>query len=384
MATNLRSNGDAAADAAQQGEAPVELAGPKVVSRWVVLAVIAGLFVLLYLAAFLLPINEQVIVRDALRAATGVTAGVYALAAVGLNLHFGFTGLLNFGHAGFLLVGAYGMAVTVVTFGGPLSLGILVGLACSAVFALLLGIPTLRLRADYLAIVTIASAEILRLVTLSQVATPITGGPFGRSGFARTFFNFNPIPEGTYGFWIFVYSERRLWTLIIVWGLVALMSVVVFMLARSPWGRVLKSIRDDEDATRSLGKNVFAYKLQSLVIGGMIGGLAGIVWSLHLQTTHPNTFLPILTFFFFTIVILGGPASSIGPVVGAMLFWFLLQGMVSFLRQASGAGLIPPQIFGTETIGAMRFVLVGAGLVLLLIYRPQGLFGKRREMQLDA
>lgn len=375
---------DDTATSAPMDEAPVELAEPTGVPRWIVLAVIGGALAILYLAAFLLPINEQVILRDALRAATGVTAGVYALAAVGLNLHFGYTGLLNFGHAGFLLVGAYGMGVTVSTFGGPLWLGILVGFACSAVLALLLGIPTLRLRADYLAIVTIAAAEIVRLLTLSQFATPVTRGPFGLSGFARTFFDFNPIPEGTHGFWVFVYSERRLWTLILVWGLVLLTTLLVFALARSPWGRVLKSIRDDEDAAKSLGKNVFAYKLQSLVVGGLIGGLAGMMWAIHLQTTHPNNFMPILTFFFFTIVILGGPGSSIGPIVGSMLFWFLLQGMISFLRQASSAGIISPEVFGTETIGAMRFVLVGAGLLLLLVYRPQGLFGKRREMQLDV
>jgi branched-chain amino acid transport system permease protein len=275
----------------------------------------------------------QFILSQALTQAIGPLMLVYALAAIGLNLQFGYTGLLNFGQAAFAAMGAYGLALSVVSFGLPFWWGIAIGLAASVVMALLLGIPTLRLRADYLAIVTIAAAEIVRLVTLSQVATPVTGGPFGRSGFARTFFAFNPIPDGTYGFWLLAWDARRVWTLIVAWGLVGLATLLVFLLARSPWGRVLKAIRDDEDAARSLGKNVFAYKLQSLVIGGVIGGLAGMMWATHLQTTHPNNFMPILTFFFFTIVILGGPGSPIGPVVGAMVFWFLIASTDTLLRE---------------------------------------------------
>jgi ABC-type branched-subunit amino acid transport system permease subunit len=119
------------------------------------------------------------ILVDALRTATGPTAASYALLAIGLNMHFGYTGLLNFGQAGFMLVGAYGVAITVSTFGGPLWLGVLVGLLGAVLLALLLGVPTLRLRADYLAITTIAAAEILRLLFRSTGAEPITGGVFG-------------------------------------------------------------------------------------------------------------------------------------------------------------------------------------------------------------
>jgi neutral amino acid transport system permease protein len=384
MSTELNSTPDAEAAETTATEEEILTPGPKTVPLWAMIAIIVAAAVLLYVIAAILPINERIVLRDSVRAATGVTAAVYALAAVGLNLHFGYTGLLNFGHVGFMLAGAFGFAITVATFGAPFWFGIVTGIVTAAVLALVLGVPTLRLRADYLAIVTIAAAEILRFVTRSRVATDITGGPFGLTGFARPFFATNPVPEGTYTFWLIAYSERRVWMLIVAWGLVALATLMVYLLARSPWGRVLKAIRDDEDAARSLGKNVFSYKMQSLVIGGVIGGLAGILWVLHLQTAHPDSFLPIVTFFIFTLLVLGGPASTIGPVVGSVAFWFLLQGTDSLLRQARAGGLIDPALIGTQEIGAVRFALVGVMLLVLMIYRPQGMFGSKREMQLDA
>jgi neutral amino acid transport system permease protein len=346
--------------------------------------VLVGAALILYLVAVVSPVNEDRILFDAVRAAIGVEAAVYALAAIGLNIHFGYTGLLNFGHVGFMLVGAFGLGVTVATFGGSYWLGIVMGLVAASVLGLIIGVPTLRLRADYLAIVTIAVAEILRFVFRSGPATGITGGVFGLTGIARQFYAINPIPVGEYGFWLFNYSHRRVWMLLVAWGLVVVCSILVLLLARSPWGRVLKSIRDDEDAARSLGKNVFSYKMQSLVLGGAIGGLAGILWVTHMQTAHPDTFLPIVTFYIYALLILGGPATVIGPVVGSVAFWFLLSGMDSFLRQASGTGMIPPGLFTTEGIGAMRFLMVGLGLVLLMVFRPQGMFGSKREMQLDV
>ena len=349
-----------------------------------VLGLVAAAFAVLYLIAWVLPIDEQRVFFDAIRGAIGVNAAVFALAAVGLNLQFGYTGLLNFGHVGFMLVGAYGLAVTVATFNGPFWLGIVVGILAAALLAVILGIPTLRLRADYLAIVTIAAAEILRFIFRSRPADAITGSVFGLRGFARRFLEINPIPDGTYGFWLFAYSHSRLWTLTVGWGLVILTSLMMYFLVNSPWGRVLKSIRDDEDAARSLGKNVFAYKMQSLVVGGVIGGLAGIVWVVHFQTADPNFFLPLVTFFIYTLLILGGPASIIGPIVGAIAFWFLRVGLDSFLRQYSASDIVGADLLGTEEIGAIIFALVGLGLVLLMIFRPQGMFGNKREMQLDV
>ena len=166
------------------------------------------------------------IVFDALRTALGPTAAAYALLAIGLNIHFGFTGLLNFGQAGFMLVGAYGVAITVSTFGGPLWLGVIVGLLGAVVLALILGVPTLRLRADYLAITTIAAAEILRLLVRSTAAEPITGGVFGLRQFGGDFFALNPLPAGRTYLGPLAASSNRAWVMLVGWSVVALMTLL--------------------------------------------------------------------------------------------------------------------------------------------------------------
>ena len=231
---------------------------------------------------------------NALEASVGLQAVVFGLAAIGLNVHFGYTGLLNFGQSGFLAVAAYGMAVTVSTFDLPLVLGVGIGLVAAVLLALLLGIPTLRLRADYLAIVTIASAEIIRLTARSVTFEETLGGSDGRQAFAGDFYAINPYSAGQYNIGRFGFNERQMWVLTVGWILVALSCLVVFLLMRSPWGRVLKAIREDEDAVRSLGKNVYAYKMQSLVIGGVLGCLGGFIYGLgpgihpagHLRHRH--------------------------------------------------------------------------------------------------
>jgi neutral amino acid transport system permease protein len=324
------------------------------------------------------------VLYDGLRAAFVPVTAAYALAAIGLNIHFGYTGLLNFGQAGFMLVGAYGMAVTVVTFGGPLWLGLIVSLIASVILALILGIPTLRLRADYLAIVTIAAAEILRITFRSGWAAPVTGGAFGLQRFANSIYAINPIPRGAYGFGNLMFNERRLWMMIVGWGLVAFFSLLTFALMRSPWGRVVRSIREDEDAARSLGKNVYGYKMQALILGGIIGSLGGVVLAMDQQATNPDTYAAIVTFFAYTVLILGGPGRVIGPVVGSMLFWFVVAALESFLRRAIAADIIPSTLLASQQVGVVRFALVGLALMLLMIYRPQGIFGNREEMLLDA
>ena len=321
------------------------------------------------------------VLTDSLRAAVGVPAAAYALAAVGLNVHFGYTGLLNFGHVAFMMVGAYGTAVT-VDQGGPLWLGLLVGMGAAAVLGLLLGIPTLRLRADYLAIVTIAAAEILRLVARSNAVEPLTRGVFGIQAFANSFYDINPIPVGRYGFGTFNFSHRQLWVILVGWAAVVVALLLLTALLRSPWGRVLRAIREDEDAARSLGKNVFAYKIQSLVLGGVIGSLAGALLAIDTQAVNPDTFISILTFFTYTVLILGGPGRILAPVVGAVIFWFLLQLSDGLLRGALEAGWLGNVIEGSD-IAAIRFALVGLALVLLMALRPQGILGSREELLAD-
>ena len=150
----------------------------------------------------------------------------------------------------------------------------------AAIFALILGIPTLRLRADYLAIVTIAAAEIVRLLFTTQVFDEWTNSADGLGGYHAGFRAANPFPPGQYGWGPWTFNETGLWVRVFGLAMLALAILLVWSLMRSPWGRVLKGIREDEDAVRSLGKNVFAYKMQALVVGGVIGAMGGIVYVL--------------------------------------------------------------------------------------------------------
>jgi branched-chain amino acid transport system permease protein len=313
----------------------------------------------------------------------GQEAIVFALAAIGLNVQFGYTGLLNFGQAAFAAVGGYGLATIVATFGLPFWFGLLVGFAGAMLLALLLGIPTLRLRADYLAIVTIAASEIIRLVFRSSTLRDTFGGSNGLTGFTNTFFELNPFDDRV-GFGPWTFGPRDAWVLTVGWVLVLLSCLVVWALVRSPWGRVLKAIREDEDAVRSLGKNVYAYKMQSLALGGIFGALAGFMFSIANAAIQPDLYQPTFTFYAYTILILGGAARVFGPVVGAMIFWFVLQLLATTLEAGVRADIFPFSLMTTNQVGSVRFMLVGLILILLLIFRPQGIFGNRRELVFDV
>src|ERR671910_1795329 len=242
------------------------------------------------------------------------TTAAYALAALGLAVHFGYSGLLNFGQAGFMAVGAYGFAISTLTFRVPFFVGLLIAVVCSVLFALVLGIPTLRLRADYLAIVTIAAAEIVRYVVTTNQLTAVTGSANGLAAFEGGFYAMNPFPEGSY----MGMNNRDFFIRVIGWGLVVVCCLIVWLLMRSPWGRVLKGIREDENAVRSLGKNVYAYKMQALVVGGAIGAMGGIVYVLP-SAVIPSSYTTSLTFFLWTILLLGGAATVFGPTLGAAI-----------------------------------------------------------------
>lgn len=317
---------------------------------------------------------------DAIRVALGPQAAVFALAGVGLNLQFGYTGLLNFGQVAFMLAGAYGASMT-VDAGGPLWLGILVGMAAALVVAMLFGLPALRLRADYLAIVTISVGEIIRLLIRSSTLEPITNGVFGYRDFATWFYSINPIPAGRYGLGNLAFPARSLWLIVVGWTLVLLASLLVLGLMRSPWGRVVRGIREDEDAVRSLGKNVFMYKLQALALGGLMGALAGSLRAIDSQAVRPDFFLTITTFMIYAAVILGGAGTIIGPAIGAMALWFVISFSEGLLRLGIESGVI--EFLDPEDVAAIRFMIVGLALILLVVFRPQGLAGKSETGLLD-
>lgn len=324
------------------------------------------------------------IFSDGIRTGVGLNAAFYVLAAVGLNLHYGYTGLMNFGQAGFLLVGAYGTAIAVDQWNTSLPVAFLVAVLAAIGFGVLLGIPTLRLRADYLAIVTISAAEILRIVVNTRSAQSFTGGPQGLKQFADTFYKWNPIHAGRYGFGTIKFSNQDLWVMLVTWSLVAICSLIVWALMRSPWGRVLRSIREDEDAVRALGKNVVGYKMQSLVLGGVMGGLAGVMVALDRQFVEPVQFEAALTFFIYALLLLGGLARILGPIVGGIVFWFLISATQTFLSQAvDHKFLYINHLIKSDDVGPVRFMLVGLILMLLVIFRPQGILGSRAEAMIE-
>lgn len=302
----------------------------------------------------------------------------FALAALGLAVHFGFAGLLNFGVAGFMAIGAYGYVISILTFGFPWWAAMLVSIGAAIVFAIILGIPTLRLRGDYLAIVTIAAAEIVRLLFLTTAFTPVTGSALGLSGYHSSFRGANPFEwEGKRGFGPWTYTATEFWVLVVGLALILISLLFVWRLVRSPWGRVIKGIREDEDAVRALGKNVFAYKMQALIIGGILGALGGVMMVLP-SSVLPASFVTALTFFVWTALLLGGAATVFGPVLGALLFWILQAFLASLLPALSDAGLLGG--INNQQAAIMRFILIGAGLMLLVIYRPQGILGDKKEL----
>ncbi|WP_460801286.1 branched-chain amino acid ABC transporter permease [Microbacterium sp. GXF6406] len=304
------------------------------------------------------------------------TTIAYAIAATGLAVHFGYAGLLNFGMAGFMAIGAYSYAISILSFGLPWWVGIIVGMVMSTLFAFILGIPTLRLRADYLAIATIAAAEIVRLLFTSTAFEKHTNAADGLGGYHAGFRAANPFPEGNYGFGPWTFNANQLWVRVFGLFVLAVCIYLVWALMRSPWGRVLKGIREDEDAVRSLGKNVFAYKMQALVIGGIMGGLGGAVFALP-SAVVPASYTTSLTFFLWTILLLGGAATVFGPALGAVIFWVIMAFLEGVLPSLAAQGILP---MSAIQAGTLRFVIVGIALMLLVIFRPQGLLGNKREL----
>lgn len=329
------------------------------------------------------------ILSNTIRSGITQTAIIYILAAIGMNLHVGYTGLMNFGQVGFLAVGAYGVAISTSYFDLPLGVGILVGLGCGFLLALLLGIPTLRLRSDYLGIVTIAAAEIIRLVMKYQKWKDFSGGTNGINGFANSFQEWNPMTSSAkYGFKLgplnLEFTGGDLWEMLIGWLLVLVCVGIMWRLTNSPWGRVLKSIREDENAARAMGKNVFQFKMQSLILGGLFGTVGGMFFAISNNSVQPDNYSRAFTFFALTVAILGGMGRVWGPVVGGVIFWMLLSGVENVLKEAVANDKVPSSIIDGVQVGQVRFMLVGLGLMMLMIFRPQGMFGDKREIAIDV
>jgi neutral amino acid transport system permease protein len=312
-----------------------------------------------------------------------VITGIYTIMALGLYVQFSLAGLPNFGHVAFMAVAAYAMAFLVIRYEVPLLLASLAGIAASIGLAFILGVPTLRLRSDYLAIATVAGGEIIRYLAMNL--PDLTGGPVGSMAML------GPAKLAMYnGGWQAMLDALRAFlapmlgampsrdavTALIVWILAIVLLALLWRLESSPWGRVQKGIREDDIAVAGVGKNVVAFKMQALVLGAILGGLAGELLALQIGVFSPDDYQPTLTFYAYLILILGGMNRIWAIPLGAALFSLLYSG-TRFLN------FFPLSLFDSGSRAFLRLFLVGLLLVLFMALRPQGLLGSRRELMLE-
>jgi branched-chain amino acid transport system permease protein len=285
--------------------------------------------------------------------AIATLVGVRALLTLGLNVQWGLTGLVNLGAVAFFAVGAYTSALLAVG-GTPLLLAWPAGVGVAAAAAAALAMVALRLREDYLAIVTLGFGEVLRLFLLNEAW--LTGGANGVTA----------IPRPMHARFSAHYD---VFYLLVVLAAVALVYVVLERLRRSPFGRVLRAIREDETVAAVAGKPVFRFKVQAFALGSAVAGLAGILFAHYLAYIEPNMFLPQESLFVWLALILGGSGNNRGALVGSIVLLGLLEGS-RFAKD------VIPFLTGVRLAAAQQ-MLVGVVLVVLMIRRPEGLLPEK-------
>jgi branched-chain amino acid transport system permease protein len=278
--------------------------------------------------------------------------GIFAILTLSLNLEYGFTGLGNFGKVAFFMAGAYVYALTVQT-GIPFYFCLAFSAMGASILGALVSLPALRLREDYLAIVTLTFGEILRIVVKAEQG--LTGGVWGIT-----------VPSAFSG-WGLPIRTTVLANVLLIFTIVALVFVFLHLLVNTPYGRVLRSIREDDLAVSSLGKNVVAYKVQVFMIGSAIAGVAGGLFAQYMRFIDPTMFLPLVTFFVWIMLILGGPANHWGALIGALL--------VEFLNR--GTRMVKDYVFLPVDPNNLQFILFGVLIILLIMYRPYGLLREK-------
>jgi branched-chain amino acid transport system permease protein len=279
---------------------------------------------------------------------------IYMIFAMSLNLEVGYTGLFNFGHVAFFGIGAYTSALLTLQQ-VPFELSLLIALVMASLFGFLLSIPSLRLRGDYFGIVTLGFGEIIRMVFQNEVW--LTKGPMGLPGIPKPIlfsFRFKTLPQ----------------YLLLTMGLAVLTFLVLRIILRSPFGRVLRAIREDEVAAEALGKNVFYFRLKSIVIGSLFAGLAGTLWGHYTTFISPGDFTLLETILVLLIVVLGGKGTEWGPVLGAFTLIFF-QESLRFLR-------LPAE--WSRYLAPLQQMIFGALLILLMIFRPEGLIKEKGKI----
>ena len=278
---------------------------------------------------------------------------IYAIFAISLNLELGYTGLYNFGHVAFFAIGAYTSALLSLA-GYPVALGMAGGMLLAGVLGTLLAIPALRLSGDYFGIATLSFGEIIRLFFLNERWLP--KGPMGLPGIPRPAW----IGEGIAGLPRFLI-------------LCILLTVMVFLvtrrITRSPFGRALKVVREDEYVAQALGKNALSFKVRVVTVGSILAGLAGSLWAHYISYISPADFTLTETILVLLCVVLGGRGTNRGPILGAFVIIFF-QEVIRFLP-------IPPD-FG-RFVAPLQGVVYGAALIILMLKRPEGLLPEYKQ-----
>ena len=282
-----------------------------------------------------------------------IYTGIYAIAALGLNLIVGYTGLLSLCQAGFIAIGAYTTAVMMNAFNTGFWETMLLSGLVAAMFGMLIGIPTLRLRGDYLAIATLGFGEIVQNVIMNWDS--VTNGPMGIHSI--------PGPQ-LFGMTLSSSSNQAkpVWV-IVIWLIVGISYYLIRKLIRSRVGRALEAIREDEIAASSMGINIAKYKIGVFIVGAAFGGIAGSLYAGYSQAIAPLTFNFMMSIMILCMVVLGGLGNSFATVVGAVIITVAAE----LPRLIGISHRIPPQL---------NQVLFGCILVFMMIYRPQGIIGR--------
>lgn len=283
--------------------------------------------------------------------AIGIIALIYVILSLGLTLQYGLTGLINFGHVGFFAIGAYASALLALK-GVPLVFGFAAAAGLAALAAWPIGLVSLRLRDDYFAIVTLGFSEVVRIVITSEKW--LTSGVQGLPGIPRLY-------EGLGG------SVAQAAVLATILAVTLFGVWMIRRIAGSPFGRLIEAIRDNEEAVQALGKDPARFKIQVLVVGAGLAGVAGAFYAHYITYIVPDQFIPLVTFYVWMAIIMGGVGRVSGAVVGTAILMLFLEGS-RFLRD------IIPGVSEVD-MASVRIGAVGLLLILFIMFRPQGLMG---------
>jgi branched-chain amino acid transport system permease protein len=292
-----------------------------------------------------------------------IMTGIYGILSLSLNFQYGLTGLANFGHVAFFCLGAYTSTILVVLVKAPFILALCGGMVVAGLFGLLISLPTANLKEDYWAIVTLAAAEIVRLFFLNEDwifgKGPYHGGAFGIGGIPR------PLHS------LFSATAYPFFYLCIVIFFVILTYFVVSLLTNSPFGRVLKAMREGDDLPLAMGKDVSKFRMKAMAIGGAMGGVAGSLVVHFWSFIDPYQFMPIETFVVWAMVVVGGKGNHVGALVGAVIIQFLYSS-TQFLKD-----YIP---IDAQVLASLRMVVIGVLIVLVMLFMKEGLIKEKKRI----